>query len=292
MAEKSFAIGLQHRPRRIAFIADLGQEVAQKILDGILRFNLDVWGGRHNPIVPLFDRRVPTSYYSLLDVADPDVFYVFGELDPLDLDELHQRYSPTLIVKHFLREPIDEHTYDVQLREQAGITQYLANLRDKLSVHFRHPEPCVLELKVGEERSLSSFFMWNFGYTTANFFAIQNRNLQGCRPASLNDHDLLETLTNTRNILLSINLCGDAPLARTAGDSWRYYFPIFYGASIFNAVAYWNDGLGTGPTAGGIRQLWLTPEVLNNERSYKALTNFLRLAVRSGNQQPRLRMIS
>jgi hypothetical protein len=178
------------------------------------------------------------------------------------------------------------------LREQAGITQYLANLRNKLSVHFRYQEPCVLELKAGEERSLSTFFMWNFGYTTANFFAIQNRNVQGCRPASLSDHDLLEMLANTRNIALSINLCGDAPLARTAGDSWRYYFPIFYGNTPFNIVAYWNDGLTTGPTAGGIRQLWLTPKVMSDERAYKALTHLLRLTVRSASQQPRLRMLS
>jgi hypothetical protein len=74
MAEKSFAIHLEHRPRRVAFAADLRQEAVEKILSGILRFNLASWGGRHNPIIPLFDKKVPEAYYPLLDVADPDVF--------------------------------------------------------------------------------------------------------------------------------------------------------------------------------------------------------------------------
>lgn len=291
--EKSFAIHLEHRPRRIAFAVDLGQE-AEKILRGILRFNLRSWGGRHNPIVPLFNGKVPEAYYPLLDVADPDVFYVFGELEGRELDEIHQRYSPTLVLKHFLREPINEHTYDVQLREQADISKYLVNLRDKLRTPFRHLEPCLLQLQGSEEHSLSSFFMWNFGYTSANFFAIQNHNLKGCRPTSLSDHDLLEMLRNERNLAWSINICGDAPLKRTAGDSWRYYFPIFYGTSPFNIVAYWNDGLTTGPNpiAGEIRQLWLTPEVVNDESSYKSLVELPRSRVRSATQQPRLKMYS
>src|ERR1700676_3858972 len=164
MAERSFAIRLEHRPRRIAFLVDLGQEAAQEMLAGILRFNLSTWGGRHNPIVPLFNKVVPESYYPLLDVADPDVFYVFGELESRELAEIHQLYSPTLVIQHHLREPKDEQTYGVQLREQATVGKYLTNLRDKLPPYFRRsPEPCVLQLETGEERSLSPFFMWIFG---------------------------------------------------------------------------------------------------------------------------------
>jgi hypothetical protein len=296
MAERSFAIRLEHRPRRIAFLVDLGQEAAQEMLTGILRFNLSTWGGRHNPIVPLFNKVVPESYYPILDVADPDVFYVFGELESRALEEVHQLYSPTLVIQHHLREPIDEQTYGVQLREQATIDKYLTNLSDKLPPYFRRPpEPCVLQLQMGEERSLSPFFMWNFGYTTSNFFAIQNHKVPGCRPRSLSDHDLLELLTNQMNLAWPIHVCGDAPLTRTTGDSWRHYVPVFYGSSVINVVAYWNDGLTTGrtsPMGAGICQLWLTPAEINDEATYKALINLLRLRVRTANHQPGLRMFS
>ena len=46
MSEKSFPIRLEHRPRRIAFLVDLQQEAVGEVLSGILRFNLDSWGGR------------------------------------------------------------------------------------------------------------------------------------------------------------------------------------------------------------------------------------------------------
>jgi hypothetical protein len=296
MAERSFAILLEHRPRRIAFLVDLGQEGAHEMLAGILRFNLSTWGGRHNPIVPLFNKVVPESFYSLLDVADPDIFYVFGELESRELGEIHQLYSPTLVIQHHLREPIDEHTYGVQLREQATIDKYLTNLRDKQPPYFRRsPEPCVLQLQIGEERNLSPFFMWNFGYTTSNFFAIQNHNVPGCQPASISDHDLLELLTKQMNLAWPIHVCGDAPIARTAGDSWRHDFHVFYGSSLVNVVAYWNDALTTGrtsPLGEGIRQLWLTPAVMNVEATYKSLIGLLRLRVRSTNHQTGLRMLS
>jgi hypothetical protein len=295
MSERSFAVLLEHRPRRIAFLVDLGHKAAQEMLTGILRFNLSTWGGRHNPIVPLFNKVVPESYYPLLDVADPDVFYVFGELESRNLEAMNQLYSPTLIVQHHIREPIDEHTYGVQLREQVTIDKYMVNLRDKLPLYSRRPpEPCVLQLQMGEERSLSPFFMWNFGYTTSNFFAIQNHNVPGCRPRSVSDHDLLELLTNQMNLAWPIHICGDAPLTRTAGDSWRHYFPIFYGSSEVNIVAYWNDGLTTGRTSPieGIRQLWLSPAVVNDAATYKVLIRFLRLRVRSANNQSGLRMLS
>ena len=106
MPDASIPIALNHRPRRVAFLVDLSQESANKILDSILEFNLNSWGGRHNPIVPLINKTIPESFYALLDVADPDVFYSYDELDPTTLEKLHLRYSPTLIERHSMRPPL------------------------------------------------------------------------------------------------------------------------------------------------------------------------------------------
>jgi hypothetical protein len=295
VADKSFAIQIQHRPRRIAFLVDLNQESLDRILDAILRFNLDSWGGRHNPILPLVNGGVSESGYRLLDAADPDVFYIYGGLEPSKLEEIHARYSPTLIAAHEIRQPIDSHSYGVRLREQATVRKYLNNLRDKLPLHFRRPEPCILQLTIPEGRSLSPFFLWNFGYTDSNFFAIQNNDVLGCRPNSTSDNDLLELLGKQMNLAWPIHVCGDAPLARTAGDAWRRYFPIFYGDSPWNRVAYWNDGLTTGtsiPAHAGINQLWLTQRLIEDEATYRQLVPLLQRRVYSGNQQKGLRMIS
>jgi len=295
VAEKSFAIQIQHRPRRVAFLVDLGQESINEILLGILRFNLDSWGGRHNPIVPLINNSVPETFYPLLDVADPDVFYIYGELEPASLEAMHSRYAPTFVAKHISREPIDSHSYGVGLREQATIKKYLSNLREKVPLFFRRQEPCVLQLEIGEGPKLSSFFLWNFGYTDSNYFAIQNHGVPGRKPFSTNDHDLLDLLGREMNLVWPINVCGDAPLARTAGDSWRYHFPIFFGASPWNICAYWNDGLTTGSTPflqGGLKQLWLTDQLMEDEAAYKRLVRLLQLRVYSSNPQKSIKMIS
>lgn len=295
MTDKSFAIDLQHRPRRVAFLVDLQQEAVREVLAGILRFNLESWGGRHNPIVPLVDKGVPEGWFALLDVADPDIFYVYGEADLPTLEALHSRYAPTFVTQHVLRGPIDSHSYGVHLREQVNVRKYLSNIAEKLPFHLPRQEPCLLQLEFGEERSLSQFFLWNLGYTTSNYFVIRDHDVAGCRPKSTADHDLVELFATQMNLAWPIHVCADAPLGRTAGDTWRYHFPILYGDSPWNLVAYWNDGLTTGratPVHGGINQLWMSPKTLEDEATYKQLVLLLRRRVYSGNQQKALKMIS
>lgn len=294
MSEKSFPIRLEHRPRRIAFLVDLQQEAVREVLAGILRFNLDSWGGRHNPIVPLVDKGIPDNWFALLDVADPDIFYIYGEADIPTLEALHSRYAPTFVTQNVLRGPIDLYS-GVHLREQVSVRKYLSNIAEKVPVHFGRKEPCLLQLEFGEERSLSQFFLWNFGYTTSNYFVIRDHGVAGCRPKSTADTDLVELFATQMNLAWPIHVCGDAPVARTAGDTWRYHFPIFYGDNPWNLVAYWDDGLTTGrvaPVHAGINQLWVSLKTLEDEATYKQLVLLLRRRVYSGNQQKRLKMIS
>lgn len=295
VSNESFAFHMQHRPRRVAFLVDLGRPEVDEILRSILRFNLDCWGGRHNPIVPLVNGAVPESFYPLLDVADPDVFYVYGELELANLAVIHSRYSPTFVDQHRTRIPLDEHSFGVGLREQASIRKYLRNLRSRVPLHFGRQEPCVLQLEIVEGRKLSPFFLWNFGHTDSSFFAIQNDGIPGCRPNSVTDGDLLELLWRQMNLAWPIHACGDAPLARTAGDSWRHYIPVFYGDSPWNVVAYWNDGLTTGPSTplhGGITQLWLTRGQVETRSTYEQLVRLLQRRAYAGNHQRGVRMIS
>jgi hypothetical protein len=295
MADTSFSIHLNHRPRRVAFLVDLGQEAVGKILAGILRFNLDTWGGRHNPIVPLVNNGISEAWYTWLDVADPDIFYIRGEIAPETLEAVHSRYAPTFVTQHAVRQPEDSYSYGVHLREQVTVKKYLSNIHGNTPIHIRRPEPCLLQLEPGEEAQLSQFFLWNFGYTTSNYFAIQNHSVPGCRPKSTADHDLVELFSTQMNLAWPIHICGDAPLGRTAGDAWRYHFPIFYGDSPWDLVAYWNDGLTTGrtsPVHWGISQLWLSPKIVEDESTYKQLILLLRRRVYSGNHQKSLKMIS
>jgi hypothetical protein len=137
---------------------DFGQEAVEKILAGILRFNLDSWGGRHNPIVPLVNKGISEAWYTWLDVADPDIFYIHGEIDPETLEAVHARYAPTFIAQHVVRQPEDWYSYGIHLREQATVKKYLSNIQNKTPFIGR-PEACLLQLEPVEERALSQFFL-------------------------------------------------------------------------------------------------------------------------------------
>ena len=295
MPDVSVPIAVNHRPRRVAFLVDPNQESIDGILDAILEFNLESWGGRHNPIVPLIEKSIPEAYYALLDVADPDVFYSYDEIEPATLEKLHERYSPVLIQRHYLRPPIDSRSYSVGLREQASVRRYINNLREKYPPHFRRPQPCILDLDDAQTRGLSRFFRWNIGYTHWNLFAVRDYGVRGCKPKSSSDQDLLELVTSERNLAWQVHVCADAPLARTTGEPWQRAVPIFYGDSPWNAIAYWNDGLVSGrtsPVHGGINQLWLTPTLLKGEATYERLLKLIQMRVYSGSSQRGLKLIS
>jgi hypothetical protein len=294
VSDVPIAIAVNHRPRRVAFLVDPNQESIHNILDAILEFNLDSWGGRHNPVVPLIGKGIPEAFYPLLDVADPDVFYSYDDLEPAALERLHERYSPVLIQRHYLRPPIDTRSYSVGLREQTSVRQYINNLRGKYPPHFRRPQPCLLDLDDAQERGLSRFFRWNIGYTHWNHSAVRDHDVRGCKPKSSSDQDLLDLVTSEQNLAWQIHVCADAPLARTTGEPWQRAVPIFYGDSPWNAIAYWNDGLASGRTspAGGIKQLWLTPAQVQDEATYERLVLLIGRRVYGGSGQTGLKLIS
>jgi hypothetical protein len=177
---------------------------------------------------------------------------------------------------------MDQHMYRVRLSEQATLHAYLNNLRNRVPAHFRRPEPCLLQLEDGEERTLSRFFKWNFGHTHWNHFAIRDHGVRGCRPPGITDAELLELLYKERALAWPVHVCSDAPLRNTAGDSWRREFPIFYGEGPHTLIAYWNDGLTSGkntPILGPLKQIWLTKSQFEDKTVYPPLAKLLRTRV-------------
>jgi hypothetical protein len=255
---------------------DLGQEAVAQVLDAIRDFNMEVWGGRFNPIISLVDGSVSESYLTLLDVAEPDVFYVYGELAPETLEQLHFRYSPTLIVEHKPR-PLNDEAYRVDLEDQASTNGMLNNILDFYPSHFRRPAQAILELEHGLEKELSRFFRWNIGWSNGNSIAIQDYGVQACRPASTSDVDLLRLFNSNLNCVWQIHVVGNAPIEQIAGNPWRPLH-IFVGASPLNLAAYWNDSLFTGSTAAthpSLQQLWLPPEMLRDSAATEELMRLI-----------------
>jgi hypothetical protein len=274
MPSETFPIAVHHRPRRVGFLVDLGQEAVGAVLDAIRDFNMEAWGGRFNPIIPLVDGSVSESYLTLLDVADPDVFYAYGELAPTAIEQLHFRYSPTLIVEHKPRPPLNDEAYRVDLSDQASTDGLLNNILDFYPSHFRRPAQAILELEHGLEEQLSRFFRWNIGYSCWNSFAIRDYGVQGCKPESASDADLLKLLNSKLDCAWQIHVIGNALIDQIAGNPRGRPLRIYFGPSPLNLVAYWNDALFTGctaPTHPSLQQLWLPPEVSCDSAAMKEL---------------------
>ncbi|HEY1526889.1 MAG TPA: hypothetical protein VGH51_11675 [Candidatus Angelobacter sp.] len=291
MSTSSFPVTVSYRPRRVAFLVDIEDENVDKILNHILRFNLDSWGGRHNPIVPIVGGAIPSSYWTVLDTADPDIFFSYVTLGEDLIGSLHHRYSPTLITRNQSSQSEDRYKYAVGLREQAGLRNYLAKIGEK---HLYRLEPRLLQLDYKEEQQLSQLFLWNFGYSSSVRNAIQENTERACKPKSSNDVDLLEMLFSERNLAWQINICGDAPVARVGGETWNREFRVFYGDSPWNVLAYWNDALVTGRTSisQGLQQLWIRPADLKNDDICKKLARLVQYFAYTGNQQKAFKFIS
>lgn len=96
----SLSIFTKARCIRIAFVLDISDNNFENIYDCVLDFNLSIWGGRFNPIIPMKDGRIGEEYWNIIKFCDPDIIYTFTELSDDILTKLERYTSPSLITKH------------------------------------------------------------------------------------------------------------------------------------------------------------------------------------------------
>jgi hypothetical protein len=66
--DRGFSVLLEHRPRCVAFVVDL-DSVNDDLIDAIVDFNVDSWGGRFNPIILSQNKKICSDYWRLLKLA-------------------------------------------------------------------------------------------------------------------------------------------------------------------------------------------------------------------------------
>lgn len=88
------------RPVKVAFLFS-PSESKYKIFDAILEYNLTIWGGRFNPIIPIIKKRIPQSYWNLLINSDPDIIYLYNEISEKTKLEILTQIQPLEIVYHY-----------------------------------------------------------------------------------------------------------------------------------------------------------------------------------------------
>src|SRR6266851_8469389 len=97
--ETPYSVFLDHRPRRIAFLVD-PDKANDPLLDAIADFNIDSWGGRYNPMIPVTGGEIYPDYWRLLNLSDPDVFYCCADVSVATIERLDREIGAVLIENH------------------------------------------------------------------------------------------------------------------------------------------------------------------------------------------------
>jgi hypothetical protein len=128
MLSAPYSIYVNKRPLRIAFlIEDKPKSLA--IIDTILAYNRDRWGGRYNPIVTTDGQTLTDPWWSLLEAVDPDVVKLFVPLTDDLVGLIERRVSPYLIQQPDRREQEEEHQHVRLLHDGLSLLPTALNAR-------------------------------------------------------------------------------------------------------------------------------------------------------------------
>ncbi len=151
------------RPKRVAFFVNI-DETNDDELNQIIRFNVSIWGGRFNPIIPVRNNEIEEEWWNLLVAFDPDIIYSFFQLEEKLLKRINRLILPYEIIEirpedkdgvgkgHLIRE------FDIGALEIQQIPWYLWSTRSSLR------EPHFFYIKDHRENTSNvNFLLRNFG---------------------------------------------------------------------------------------------------------------------------------
>ncbi len=286
-----YFVEVQHRPRRLAFLVDIDQ-CSDALLNEIVDFNITCWGGRHNPVIPIFDGKITDSYWRLLNLVNPDILYSYCDLPAVVVARISSEIRPLNVLKH--RSILTgDHQFRVRLDDdQASVIPALKRAVQDIPIFARVPEPAVLLFEDKGVRELSSFALRNFGGNSQlNIWCRDNHVPSLMLPA--NDTETMKALAGNRNVILPIDICADAPRKLKAEcNDWSIGLTIWYGNSPWNFVEYWNSAHFRGIPSSGLKALWMPKGLLDDATLYQALLEMMRHRVFLSGHSSHLRLVS
>jgi hypothetical protein len=96
---KPFGVESRARPYRLAFLVD-PEACPPELLDSLFEANYELWGGRFNPIVPVYKGEIDEAFWSLLRYVDPDLVYTYTPLTQNTIDRINREIVPWRIEAH------------------------------------------------------------------------------------------------------------------------------------------------------------------------------------------------
>lgn len=96
--QSTLTITSSSRPKRVAFLINI-EETSDSELNHIIRYNVGIWGGRFNAIIPFRNQEIVEPWWQTLIAIDPDIIYSFFPLEEKLLDRINRHILPYKIVE-------------------------------------------------------------------------------------------------------------------------------------------------------------------------------------------------
>lgn len=92
-----YSVFTENRPLRIAYLVDPSDTNAFKIIQAIIEYNQDKWGGRYNPIILTNGKTINKDWWKFLSNYDPDIIKSFVPISKPLLKRFNNHLTPYLI---------------------------------------------------------------------------------------------------------------------------------------------------------------------------------------------------
>jgi len=300
MLTAPYSIYVNKRPLRVSFlIEDKPESLA--IIDTILAYNRDRWGGRYNPIVITDGQALTDAWWSLLEAVDPDVVTSFVTLSDGLVSSIERRISPYLIQQPDRREQEDGH-WRIDLHNH-GLSLLPTPLNVRMA-SWAIGESSLVLFETDWKKTdplIKRFTEWNFGGYSHPIQAV-SRALEGVRtqPYPVLDAASLVTplteLSTFRAFTYPIQLCSvpNEALPPVDYDRFGEMFHVVIGDSPTDVAYFWNRPATTPQWSRTyLNQVWLPLGLATNAQLTTALSSWLqRSADPNGNYQGRIRFVS
>lgn len=240
MSEDPFLVRCVPRPIRVAFLVD-PDGCSPELLDAIFDFQAEVWGGRHNPIIPCVAGRIPESSKALLLACDPDIVYSYVDLGCEETEWIDRSLGPYLLKRHARDEHDDSRwRYQVALHERAAI--------DLASCVARSPrplagDPAIVVSRDARNKTVGRIARRCFG---AYDDSLSSRKLPAHLAPLVVDEcptvaALFSALADRRDVLFPLDLWSVD--SRCPPVEWSHAKPavvVLVGSDAWSAIWHWN----------------------------------------------------
>lgn len=300
MLTAPYSIYVNKRPLRVAFLIEDKPE-SMAIIDTILAYNRDRWGGRYNPILITDGQTLTDAWWSLLEAVDPDVVKSFVPLSADLVGAIERRIAPYLIQPPDPREEENGRWY-LHLRDD-GLS-LLPTPRNVRMASWAIEESCLVLFETDWKQTdplIKRFTEWNFGGYSHPIQAV-SRTLENVWTQTFPVTDaasLVTPLTELcafRAFTYPIQLCSvpKDTLLDVEHDQFSETFHVVIGDTPTDVAYFWNWPV-TAPqwSRTYLNQVWLPLSVATNPQLATALSSWLqRSADPNGSSQGRIRFVS